>query len=670
MFQTRIYTLENLDSSIVQLSYRSSLLLVSTLTHCHIRDTIREQCKKIGSKARNGEFGACFYETHTHESSVTFNTEITETGNIGVSRSTFNPLISDNDSNILCENRPKIFCARPGSRLWEVSADGVVVKTHQLKEALAVPPTAIFRSAADPTLGHQAKEKEQTERTGREWPAQSVNFSHLFVIARKYLFSHTTSGLYVVDPASASVLLWTNEFTNISMTAVAGDKIYLMTSDGEFHCLTLSSLDALILRLYRHEEYRECLRACVLYRKYLSKTIARKEKVELLESAVDSAQEEEEEEALALRLRPLITLLRSGVNDRPPAKLDSGIVVVHPTENDELLANKTAYCETTSAWHSPETSSEGSSEMQTPEATAKEFDENLAQETTERDAVTLDVGNDNDQGSDQRGNVMHRVQSDLESIYALANSIRVDLAEEDVEEIVSEIERRMRAIKESYKDSSGLETFLYEVTRAAELHCCNSFLENTSVQLLLSTGNDHIVRYFVRAFTDINASSYARCDCSYPCPMDQNTAEPKFLAIGRSLITRFADHLPEECVYICDKVPYMWREYLAARVQRRDTLDDVLRQCLQTRDNIVLSFLLPALNEQQWSCVNACIGEIENGTCLFCATSLAKKPDRDVSIDWSGIAREIMGREGPDKATAFLIKLQSMMPDVTLDKRY
>ncbi|EFN79664.1 Hermansky-Pudlak syndrome 5 protein-like protein [Harpegnathos saltator] len=685
MFQTRVYTLMNLDSSVVQLSFCSSLLLVSTLTRCYICDTVREQYKQIGNKARNGEFGACFYEAHTNESGITPDDETTEAGNIGKSRGAFN-LISDNDSNISCENCLKIFCARPGSRLWEVSADGVVVKTHQLKEALAVPPTAIYRPAADSASSQQVEEKEQAERTERrEWLAQSVNFSRLFVIARKYLLSHTSNSLYVIDPASANVLLWSNEFASISMTAVADDKIYLMTGDGEFHCLTLSSLSALLLRLYRHEEYRECLRACDLYRDYLSKTTAKREMVELLEldnlprrRTADTSREKEEEETLTLtlrlRLRPLITLLRSnGSGDRrlTPVKLDSGIVVVHP-ENDRLAADRNIgqRCETTfaTASRSSETSSEESSAMQTPETTASELDENVAQGATDSDyddAETLDC-----QRSDPRGNTTHRVQSDLESVYTLASSIRIDLSERDVEEIVSSIDRRMRAIGESYKDSPGLEAFLYEVTRAAELHCHNSFLENTSVQLLRTTGSEHIVRQFVRAFTDVNASSYGRCGCGYPSPMEQSAAEPKFLAVGQSLIARFANDKAEECGYICDKVPYMWREYLAARVERRDILDDVLRQCLQTRDNVVLSLLLPALNEQQWSCVDACISEMENGTCLFCATPLAKKPDRARSLDWSGIARGVMEREGPDKAVTFLFKLQNMMPDITLDKTY
>lgn len=663
MFQTPTCILMNLDSSIVQLNFFSPLLLVSTLARCYICDTVQEQYKQIGNKPRNGEFGACFYKIHEN---TALNLQ-KEERNINDTRSAFN-LISNNDSNILGEeNHAKIFCARPGSRLWEVSADGIVVKTHQFKEALAIPPIPIFRLAG--TL-----ESSQKEETEREWPPQSINFSHLLVIARRYLFSYTNSGVYIIDPISASVSLWSNEYINIAMTAVVDDRIYLMTCDSEFHCLALSSLDSLILRLYRHERYSECLNACFVYKSLLLKAVDSKEIVELFEME-DLPQISRDEEALLL-LRPLITLLQTNSNNKP-AKLDSGIVVVH-SEN-EGFTNRTYGCETMSALQSPETSSEDSSEMQI--MSGKDRDENLAREdtleTTSADVLDLDeevLGNIKDDNRenlhDPQQSIMHKIQSDLQPIYDLANSVRPSMSEKEIEEIVLETDKLMRTIKESYKNSSGLQSFIYEITRAAELHYYNTFLENASVQLLDSISNDLIVRQFARAFIQINASAYARCSCGYPYPMDK-TVEPKFLTIGKSLIKRYVDvDLLKECNNICDQVPYMWREYLAVRIERRNTLDDVLRQCLQTRDKVVLSFLLPALNEQQWNCISTCLDEIEEGTCLFCAMPLTEKPDYNILIDWSGIAREIMKREGPDEATAFLIKLESMMPNVTFDRRY
>lgn len=664
MFQTPTCTLMNLDSSIVQLNFFSPLLLVSTLARCYICDTVQEQYKQIGNKPRNGEFGACFYKVHEN---TALNLQ-KEERNINDTRSAFN-LISNNDSNILGdENHAKIFCARPGSRLWEVSADGIVVKTHQFKEALAIPPIPIFRLAG--TL-----ESSQKEETEREWPPQSINFSHLLVIARRYLFSYTNSGVYIIDPISASVSLWSNEYTNIAMTAIVDDRIYLMTCDSEFHCLALSSLDSLILRLYHHERYSECLNACFVYRSLLLKTVDTKEIIELFEME-DLSRISRDEEALLL-LRPLITFLQTNSNNRS-AKLDSGIVVVH-SENEGFTNKRTYGCETMSALQSPETSSEDSSEMQI--MSGKHRDENLVREdtleTTSADVLDLDeevlgsVKDDNRENlNDPQQNIMHKIQSDLQPIYDLANSVRPSMSEREIEEIILETDKLMRTIKESYKNSPGLQSFIYEITRAAELHYYNTFLENASVQLLHSISNDLIVRQFARAFIQINSSAYARCSCGYPYPMDK-TVEPKFLTIGKFLIKRYVDlDLLKECSNICDQIPYMWREYLAVRIERCNMLDDILRQCLQTRDKVVLSFLLPALNEQQWNCVSTCLSEIEEGTCLFCAMPLTEKPDYNILIDWSGIAGEIMKRKGPDEATTFLIKLESMMPNVTLDRRY
>ncbi|XP_018051433.1 PREDICTED: uncharacterized protein LOC108689248 [Atta colombica] len=654
MFQTPVCTLMSLDSSIVQLNFHSSLLLVSTLARSYICDTVQEQYKQIGNKPRNGEFGACFY---THENNTLKAQR--EERNTNNTRGTFN-LISDNDINILGENQSKIFCARPGSRLWEVSADGIVVKTHQFKEALAIPPTAIFRS-------NSTLESSQKKETECEWPPQSVNFSHLFVLARKYLISYTTSGLYVIDPTNASMLLWSNEYTNISMTAIVDNQIYLMTCDSKFHCIALSSLDSLILWLYCREQYSECLNACFVYKSQLLKTIGTKEIVELFK--VENLRQDEKE-----LLRPLITLLQASDNNRP-AKLNSGIVVVH-SENNRFVNKKTYGCEMTQS-QSPEISSDDSFEMQIE--SGKDRKENLIQEKkniletisgnifdSDYNGEILDI-KEAGQKLDFQENVTHRIQSDLHTIYELANSFRPNMLEEEIEEIILETDKKMRIIKDSYRDSPGLQSFIYEVTRAAELHYYNMFLENTSMQLINSSNSNYIVRHFVRAFIEINAPAYFRCNCGYPYPMDK-TVEPKFLAVGESLFKRYADDLPKECNNICDKVPYMWRVYLPIRIEQRSALDDLLRQCLQTRDNVVLSFLLPALNEQQWNCVGTCLSEIEDSTCLFCATPLAKKSNYDILIDWSGIVKEIMKREGPDKATAFLIKLEDMIPDIDLDK--
>jgi hypothetical protein len=70
---------------------------------------IREKFWKIGNKERDGEYGACFFPGKCSGS-----------------------------------QQPLIYCARPGSRIWEVNFDGEVLSTHQFKKLLSSPPLPVI----------------------------------------------------------------------------------------------------------------------------------------------------------------------------------------------------------------------------------------------------------------------------------------------------------------------------------------------------------------------------------------------------------------------------------------------------------------------------------------------------------------------------------------------
>lgn len=73
--------------------------------------SLREKFWRVGSKERDGEFGACFLSQ----------------GPAGQRGQTGGP-------------PPLLYCARPGSRIWEASFSGDVLSTHQFKQPLACPP--------------------------------------------------------------------------------------------------------------------------------------------------------------------------------------------------------------------------------------------------------------------------------------------------------------------------------------------------------------------------------------------------------------------------------------------------------------------------------------------------------------------------------------------------
>lgn len=70
---------------------------------------IREKFWKIGNKERDGEYGACFFP-----------------------------------EKCSAGQQPLIYCARPGSRMWEVNFDGEVLSTHQFKKLLSSPPLPVI----------------------------------------------------------------------------------------------------------------------------------------------------------------------------------------------------------------------------------------------------------------------------------------------------------------------------------------------------------------------------------------------------------------------------------------------------------------------------------------------------------------------------------------------
>lgn len=71
----------------------------------------REKFWRVGNKERDGEYGACFFPQNR---------------------------------GLLVGQPPLLYCARPGSRIWEANFNGDVLSTHQFKQLLACPPLPLI----------------------------------------------------------------------------------------------------------------------------------------------------------------------------------------------------------------------------------------------------------------------------------------------------------------------------------------------------------------------------------------------------------------------------------------------------------------------------------------------------------------------------------------------
>lgn len=322
MFHPPSCTIMLLDSQIVQMDWQADILLVSTLTRSYVCDIAKERFRQIGVKPRDGEYGSCFLAC----GDVSVNSPI-RTEAVGGRFSSFG------EGETMSENEElkylKAFCARPGSRLWEVKVDGTVLNTHQFKQALAIPPTAIIKVPYS-TQSSQECDNEvfcstNNKDAGVLWKSQSFNFCKLFVVAKNFLFTFKKDGVYVFDPEKASVVLWSNDIINITDAKVVKDTIYLRNSSGKIFGLLFAPLDKFLVRLYLRKQYTLCAKLCEIHSQYLMKELPSSSKLYLLADLGTKLRND----VVTERILPLLQQISKCAQEaRKAQKLESGIFVV------------------------------------------------------------------------------------------------------------------------------------------------------------------------------------------------------------------------------------------------------------------------------------------------------------------------------------------------------
>uniref|UniRef100_A0A8C0EUQ4 Hermansky-Pudlak syndrome 5 protein homolog n=1 Tax=Bubo bubo TaxID=30461 RepID=A0A8C0EUQ4_BUBBB len=287
MFPVQIIT--TVDSRVVQLDYLDGRLLISSLTRTYLCDTERQKFWKIGNKERDGQFGACFFP------------------------------VGKNSGN----QQPLIYCARPGSRMWEVNFDGEVQSTHQFKQLLSSPPLPVVTLRMDPHY------------TSSSCSPQSLSFPKLLYLTEHCVMTWTERGIYVFLPQSVQVLLW-SEVKDIQDIAVYKSELFCLHTNGKVVHLSLLLIDRCIERLIRRGFWTLAARVCCLFQNSIISCRARKnlplDKLEHLKSQLDASTQQD----LITQLEELISKLeppdsacssrRSSISSHESfSVLDSGI---------------------------------------------------------------------------------------------------------------------------------------------------------------------------------------------------------------------------------------------------------------------------------------------------------------------------------------------------------
>ncbi|XP_061466203.1 BLOC-2 complex member HPS5 isoform X2 [Rhineura floridana] len=287
MFPVQIIT--TVDSRVVQLDYLDGRLLISSLTRSYLCDTEREKFWKIGNKERDGEYGACFFP-------------------VGKS----------------CGSQPSlIYCARPGSRMWEVNFEGEVLSTHQFKQLLSSPPLPVI------TL------RDDLEYNVSACSPQSLAFPRLLFLSEHSIMTWTERGIYIFIPQNVQVLLW-SEVKGIHDIAIHKNELFCLHTNGKVCHLSLLPVERCIDRLLRRSFWNLASRVCCLFQNCVVSCRARKalpvDKLEHLKSQLDLSTQSDiitQLEELISKLEPLDSACssrRSSISSHESFSiLDSGI---------------------------------------------------------------------------------------------------------------------------------------------------------------------------------------------------------------------------------------------------------------------------------------------------------------------------------------------------------
>ncbi|CAH1786728.1 unnamed protein product [Owenia fusiformis] len=307
LFKHPTEVIMKLDSKVVQLDCCENKVLVSTLTRSYLCNTAKEKYTHIGTKPRDGCYGNCFFQGPKVET-------------------------------------PVIYCARPGSRIWEVDNEGNVLNTHQFKKLLDMPSLDVL------SLGDQSGRYLGPELSSNG--PQSLAFPQLQLFSDQYLLTWTESALYIFNPIKVQVLLWNKQYKDITSVKCFKNDLYVLQGQSTMSKLSLLSVEKCILKLSLGQLWQLCADVCIHFRACITPSQARTWiPIDMLED-IKSSLKDSGHAKLSDKLAVVIATLeppiekdeshnasRRGSTESQDSstRLDSGIYLINRSDNMEAF---------------------------------------------------------------------------------------------------------------------------------------------------------------------------------------------------------------------------------------------------------------------------------------------------------------------------------------------
>lgn len=185
--------------------------MVSNYTKCILCNIETEEFKQIGNQPRDGRFGACFI---------------------------------NNNAQLDKKQSTRIFCARPGIRMWECELDGNVLQTHKFKSALK---SCQFISL----MNQQNIDKQPNIKLIDQ-------LYHLQSIHNRFVIAQTENAFFIFDVIQSTASIWNDEFDSIDyIKVIDNDTIVIFGKDGNIFQFQFMKLETFFIDLIENkEEYR------------------------------------------------------------------------------------------------------------------------------------------------------------------------------------------------------------------------------------------------------------------------------------------------------------------------------------------------------------------------------------------------------------------------------
>ncbi|XP_018580124.1 Hermansky-Pudlak syndrome 5 protein homolog isoform X1 [Anoplophora glabripennis] len=632
IFQTASATIMHLDSNIVQIDSYLNYLLISTKTRTYLCDTEKECYKQIGKKMRDGNFGACFFNVANNDSPDTYQSIK------GIFKT-----IKENESFMTTLNNSdvKIYCARPGVRLWEANFEATVLVTHQFRDSLNQNPSDILHL-------EDVEDARMTVHTYRDINGYSkgFNFGLIYPVLSRFVFSHDNEGIYFFDPTTSKLAFWSNCFKNIKHVIILGSVLYVWQDNSQISVISLELLEELIIKTLLNKQYYFCSELCINYFDDVISLIEHSRKIHLisiLKSKLVAANATE----LLEKLMPVLQRLEK-FNKKTTLgkKLSNGIVIIENShveaiDYDMYIPESVKNFKNSSSSKEDKCITDDMKETLTCNPLVKELTAHLTQSKNAQDEKTLSEENPN--------------------LLALYKQFKLNKTHKTVELTESSDLMNEMSLEDLIILFQDFIKYIEKIENTdATTWCKEQFLKQASRRNFdIKTMDTNTLLFLQDAFLELCNSRHFSCRCHFPLPKASKKC-PQYYHLGYKLL----DHCENVNAYLIN-VPYM-HKYVLSRIKKLNDALSNLPLIVQFNDEELFESFKMIFTYDTWDEIIKLHIKLRKGNCLNCEESI----ELDGICSWSSLGILMIKSIGPQNTTRLLKRYSQYIPNGSLDTKF